>query len=129
MSTADTARLDSIGNVFTWIFICEFASKLIALGIVKYLRDKMNWLDGSIVSLSILEILLTAFSGGGGGNLKAFKTLRVFRTFRVFRMARILRKLPAMKIIINVVARSIGSISYVTLLLFVFIFIYTLLGM
>jgi hypothetical protein len=46
-------------------------SKLLAIGPKKYLSDKMNWLDGGVVSISIVEILAT-IAGGGGGNLKAF---------------------------------------------------------
>lgn len=56
---------------FTWIFIGEMTSKLLAVGPKKYLADKMNWLDGGVVSISIVEILATIL-GGGGGNLKAF---------------------------------------------------------
>ena len=50
----------------------------------------MNWLDGGIVSLSIMEMILTAVSGAGG-NLSAFKKIRVLRTLRVLRVARLLR--------------------------------------
>ena len=50
----------------------------------------MNWLDGGIVSLSIMEMILIAVSGAGG-NLSAFKTIRVLRTLRVLRVARLLR--------------------------------------
>jgi len=62
----------------------------------------MNWLDGSVVSLSILEIIMNAFSGGGG-NLSAFRTIRVLRTFRVLRVARLLRALKSMKVILTVI--------------------------
>jgi hypothetical protein len=120
--------LEFIGSVFTWIFIGELTSKVAAIGPKKYLQDKMNWLDGGVVSLSILELLLTAVSGGGG-DLSAFRTVRVFRTFRVLRVARLLRALKSMKVIIAVITRSASSFIYITLLMFVFIFIYTLLGM
>jgi hypothetical protein len=113
---------------FTWIFIVEMTSKLLAIGAKKYLQDKMNWLDGGVVSISIIELVITA-AGGGGGNLSAFQTIRVFRTFRVLRVARLLRALKSMKVIISVIAKSAGSFVYITLLMFVFVFIYTLLGM
>lgn len=76
--------------------------KLIAIGPTKYLRDKMNWLDGGVVSLSIMELLMNAISGGGG-NLSAFRTVRVLRTFRVLRVARLLRALKSMKVILTVI--------------------------
>lgn len=103
-------------------------SKLLAIGPKKYMDDKMNWLDGAVVMISIIELLMTAV-GGSGGNLSAFRTVRVFRTFRVLRVARLLRALKSMKVIIGVIAKSAGSFVYITLLMFVFVFIYTLLGM
>lgn len=128
MDPATTKFSEDSQLCFTWIFIGEMTAKLIAIGPAKYVSDKMNWLDGSVVSLSIIELLMEAV-GGGGGNLSAFKTVRVFRTFRVLRVARLLRALKSMQVIIAVVARSAGSFVYITLLMFVFIFIYTLLGM
>jgi hypothetical protein len=101
--------------------------KLIAIGGKKYVADKMNWLDGSVVSLSIIELIMNAI-GGTGHNLSAFRTIRVLRTFRVLRVIRLLRTLKSLKLIINVVTNSGLSIFYVTLLLFIFLFIYTILG-
>jgi len=102
--------------------------KLTAIGVRKYIADKMNWLDGGIVSLSVMEMILTAVSGAGG-NLSAFKTIRVLRTLRVLRVARLLRGMQSMQVIIAVFVRSASSFMYITMLLFVFLFIYALLGM
>ena len=44
-------------------------------------------------------------------------------------MMRLLRALQSMRVIIAVIARSFSSFVYMTVLLFVFIFIFTLLGM
>lgn len=103
-------------------------SKILAVGPKKYLADKMNWLDGSVVSLSIIELLMSA-AGGSGGNSNAFRAIRVLRTFRVVRVARLLRALKSMKVIFEVIQKSAESFVYITLLMFVFIFIFTLLGM
>jgi len=102
------------------------AAKLIALGVRKYLRDKMNYLDGSVVILSLFEI---AFLSDGGGALSAFRAVRIFRTFRVLRVARLLRSMQSMQIIMGVISRSISSFIYLALLLLLFVFIYALLGM
>ena len=122
------AKLDAGNLFFTWFFICEMTIKLTAIGVKKYVQDKMNWLDGGIVSLSIMEMVLTAVSGGGG-NLSAFKTIRVLRTLRVLRVARLLRGMQSMQVIIGVFVRSASSFAYIMMLLFIFMFIYTLLGM
>ena len=76
--------------MFTWLFICELTLRLIAVGPAKYFREKMNWLDASVVSLSIFEMIMTV-AGGSGGNMSAFRTIRVLRTLRVLRVVRLLR--------------------------------------
>lgn len=129
ITEAFQADLDSANLFFTWFFITEMAIKFTAIGVRKYFADKMNFLDCAIVSLSIMEMILTAVSGGSGGNLSAFKTIRVLRTLRVLRITRVLRSLESMQMIISVFKRSASSFAYITMLLFVFLFIYTLLGM
>ena len=115
---------------FTYIFIFEMGVKLLALGVEKYGAERMNWLDGAVVLISVFELIYTAAQAGDGEmNLKAFATVRMFRTFRVFRIARLLRALESMRTILGVIVRSYKSFVYITLLMFVFIFIYSLLGM
>jgi len=75
------------------------SSKLIAVGVGKYCGDKMNYIDGSVVMLSVFEMIAEIFMSGGGG-LSQFKALRILRTFRVMRIARILRALESMQTII-----------------------------
>jgi hypothetical protein len=122
--------LDSLNAVFTWIFIFEMASKILAIGINKYTGDRMNYLDGGVVSLSIFELVMESVLAGaeGGVNLSAFKTLRMLRTFRVFRIARLLKALKSMQVIIGVIARSYMSFFYIANLMFLFIIIFSLLG-
>jgi hypothetical protein len=119
---------DSANEWFTWIFIAEMGMKLTAIGPKKYVMDKMNWLDGGVVTLSLVELAMGAISGDGGGDLTAFQTMRVFRTFRVLRVARVLRQLRSMQTILGVIQKSADGFLYITVLMFVFVFIYTLLG-
>lgn len=121
--------LEDMNTIFTWIFIVEMCMKLLARGVKKYTADRMNLLDGAVVSLSIVEIVMASLGGGAGaGNLQAFRTVRVFRTFRVLRVTRILRSLKSMVMIMEVINRSFMDFIWITMLMFVFIFIYTLLG-
>ena len=62
--------------------------KLIGLGCAGYWSDGWNRLDGIIVSLSIVEIVLTALFAGAGMKL-AF--LRILRMLRVARMLRLMK--------------------------------------
>ena len=112
--------------VFTIIFCIEMGLKLIGLGPLGYLNDAMNYLDGIIVILSIVEI--TIFNAGGNNAISAFRSVRIFRTFRVLRVARLLRALKSMHQIISVIGRSLSSFTYLAVLLLLFMFIYALLG-
>jgi len=110
---------------FTLVFASEMFSRIIAIGPDKWLSDQMNYMDGTIVLLSLVEL---AFMSGKGA-LSALRAVRIFRVFRVLRVARLLRGLKSMMQIINVIQRSISSFIYLALLLLLFVFIYALLGM
>ena len=122
--------LSQMNEVFTYIFIFEMGTKLLAIGPKKYAASKWNLLDGGVVILSIIELIIESQrdNNSGGSSISAFRTVKVFRTFRVMRVARILRALRSMQVIIGVVTRSVRSFMYVILLLLVFVFIYALLG-
>ena len=75
--------------------------KILALGVEKYLADDMHKLDGTVVMMSLFEMIYTAIvSSGGGSSLKTLKTLKMLRTLRVFRILRLLRKLKSMQTIL-----------------------------
>jgi hypothetical protein len=119
--------LDVTNVYFTWIFIAEMLLKQIAIGMTKYLADKMNWLDGFIVLSSIFELVFGAIMGGD--SVQGLSTLRLLRAVRVFRILRLLRQLESMQTIITVMAKSYMSFVYITALMFLFIIIFSLLGM
>jgi voltage-dependent calcium channel L type alpha-1D len=121
-----------MNSLFTYIFIIELSMKLIAVGPNRYLSDKMNYMDGGVVIMSIIELVINSISTegkGGGSSLSAFRTIRIFRTFRVLRVARLLRALDSMQMIIAVIQKSIMQFVYISLLMILFIFIFALLGM
>ena len=125
ISPDEDATLTVMNSWFTYIFIAELGLKLIGLGPITYLKDKMNYLDGAVVMLSVVELSFMS----GGGALSAFKAVRIMRTFRVLRVARLLKSMQSMQIIMNVISRSFSSFLYLAMLLLLFVFIYALLGM
>lgn len=94
---------DKMNLTFTIIFTIEMGLKLIGYGVIDYLKDIMNVFDGSIVLISLIEII---FLSGGSRAISAFRSVRIFRTFRVLRVTKLLRSLAFMKVIIGVVSRS-----------------------
>ena len=99
ISPSTSNVLDLFNYAFTIIFAIEMGLKIIAIGVVKYMKDKMNYLDGTVVILCVVGQILSS----GGGALSAFRTVRVFRTFRILRVARILKSMKSMMSILFVI--------------------------
>ncbi|CAF5142479.1 unnamed protein product, partial [Rotaria sp. Silwood1] len=84
MPPAFDLALDYCNYVFTTVFIIESISKIIALGPLRYFKDKWNQLDITIVILSIAGIVLEKMNSGH--ILPINPTL--IRVMRVLRIAR-----------------------------------------
>jgi hypothetical protein len=96
-----TALFNKFNYAFTLIFTIDMGLKLVAMGILGYVRDKMNIFDAVINALSLLELALSS----GGSAISAFRSIRIFRAFRILRATRMLRTLKMMQIIIKVVTQ------------------------
>ena len=111
--------------VFFVIFALEMILKLYAMGIRGYVSDRFNVFDGIIVILSTLELILTyAAAGlGTGGVISAFRALRLLRVFKLA------KNWPTLQALIEAMTKTLADISYFAILMFLFIFIFALLGM
>ena len=69
------------------------ALKLAGLGCARYWSDGWNCLDGSIVTMSIAEMLLTAYLSGTGVKLSFLRMLRMLRVLRILRLLKNLKGL------------------------------------
>lgn len=122
--------------VFTSVFIVELLLKLVGYGLKNYAKDAFNVFDAFVVSLSLVELAINFSSYGspfvpddaGKGGASALRAVRIFRIFRVLRVSRLLRKLHFMKVIIQVIKGTAEQFAYIALLMFLFVFIFALLG-
>lgn len=110
--------LDITNLVFTVAFIIEAILKLIGLGAKVYFKDNMNIFDFFIVMLSIVELNI---EGGGG--------ISGLRGFRLFRALKLIEKWPSLKRILKSISYTISSVVHFSVLLFLFIYVFSLLGM
>ena len=108
----------------TVVFVLEMLLKLLGLGFKRYVADAFNLFDGVVVVLSILEIIIETATGGGGGSSLA--ALRALRLFRVFKLA---RSWTSLLRILQSLQRSCVSLAPLCILLLLFIFMFSLLGM
>ena len=126
--TTLSSTLEMINFILTVIFTVEMAIKVPGIGVRMYLRNAFNAFDGFIVIVSIVEIVLSppGFLGGSGAAGGAISALRTFRVFRLLKLARRWRRLNSL---LKTVVAALQSGVYFMLLMCLFVFIYTLVGM
>ena len=88
------AALAYLGFVFIGLFTIEMTLKLLALGVVEYLRDVWNALDGFIVLVSYVNLM---FASAGGAS---FTVLRVLRILRALRPLRTIKRIQGLRILV-----------------------------
>ena len=120
----------NINNIINYIFfsfyLLEMALKLIGLGIKQYFKDRYNAFDFVIVLLSSVDVLLTQSNLLKSSGTKAVQTLRGVRLLRVFKLAKTWQTLQDQ---LRTIGNTIKDISIFTVLLFLFMVIFSLLGM
>ena len=126
MSAEYEAGLESAATAISWAFIVEMAIKVFGLGCAGYWSDGWNVLDGSIVTMSIVEMVLTALASGTGVKLSF---LRMLRMLRVLRMLRLMRKWRGLYRIVTTFIRAMPQMANLVFLIVLTMFIFSLLGM
>jgi len=125
ISKKDQTMLEEFNVVLTWVFIVEMVIKLNGFGIKGYLSDSFNIFDGTVVMISVFEMILEAVLGGfkAGGAVSSLRAVRLLRVFKLARSWTSFRDLLAKMI------DTAFDINYFALLMLIFMFIFTLLGM
>ncbi|XP_071375967.1 voltage-dependent T-type calcium channel subunit alpha-1I [Centroberyx affinis] len=113
-----TNVLEICNIVFTSMFTLEMILKLTAFGFFDYLRNPYNIFDGIIVIISVCEIIGQADGG-----------LSVLRTFRLLRVIKLVRFMPALRRQLVVLMKTMDNVATFCMLLMLFIFIFSILGM
>ncbi|XP_067231804.1 voltage-dependent T-type calcium channel subunit alpha-1H-like [Chanodichthys erythropterus] len=113
-----THILEISNIVFTSMFVLEMLFKLLAFGTFGYIKNPYNIFDGIIVVISVWEIIGQADGG-----------LSVLRTFRLLRVLKLVRFLPALRRQLVVLKKSIDKVAAFCMLLMIYIFTFSILGM
>ena len=79
--------LEYVNMILSYIFIVEMVIKLIGMGLMDYCGDSFNIFDGTVVFISIVEMVISEIIEGGIGG-GAISSLRAVRLLRVFKLAR-----------------------------------------
>ena len=113
---------EKINLIFNLTFTTEALIKLIALQ-RDYFKEGWNIFDFMVVTITWIEKMIKYFLGIKGGTIAT-----LIRTLRIGRVFRFLKKHRNMRIIFNTFIESFPQLSNVGSLLFLLIFIYSILG-
>jgi hypothetical protein len=116
------AIIAPINLAFNIIYTIEAAIKLIAFG-KNYFNDGWNKFDITIVVVAWLGMILKNV----GASTTFTKT--VIRSFRISRVFKIIRKYKNLRILFNTFIDAFPQLTNVGALLFLIIFVYSVLGM
>ena len=112
-----------LDSAFNYLFIIEMCFKLVATGIImddgSYLRDSWNQLDFFIVMASVVDMALASYNIG---------FVKIMRALRVLRPLRMIAHNPELKMIINALLDSMGSIMNVLIVIAVVYLIFAIIG-
>jgi hypothetical protein len=126
ISQALENNLTKANVVFTVIFAIEMVVKIIAFGILGYVRDSFNLFDGILVIISLVGMVIEAASEGGSGGTNV---ITVFRSIRVLRIFKLASRSQNLLILLEAIRTTVKEIMNYLFLLLLYIFIMALLGM
>ncbi|KXZ47565.1 hypothetical protein GPECTOR_34g724 [Gonium pectorale] len=119
-----TYFLNISNYVLTALFTTEMALKLFGLGFWDYIRDGFNIFDALVVTISLLEIILSSMGGANAARaLRVLKALRVLRLFKLFRYMQSLRRIG------EVLLSAFTSFAAIATLLMLFWIVFSIIGM
>ncbi|KAA0147079.1 hypothetical protein FNF31_07654 [Cafeteria roenbergensis] len=127
-----SGALELAGFVLTLIFTAEMCVKVAGLGPWRFIKAPFNVFDAIIVIASLVELVLappafltatTEDVASAGGGISALRTLRLFRLFALAKQWRSLR------VLIDTMLRTLKDVAYFAVLLLLFLFIFSLIGM
>ena len=102
-----------VNTVCSYIFLVEMILKLAGYGFRGYIADNWNNFDAIVVIMSFIP---------SADSISGLRTLRLLRIFKLFNNVPFLRKL------LVIVIDCISQVGYLVILVFVFLFMFSVLG-
>ncbi|XP_037808576.1 voltage-dependent T-type calcium channel subunit alpha-1G isoform X5 [Lucilia sericata] len=121
--------LSTANYVFTAVFTLEMIIKVVATGMFygpdAYFTSGWNIMDGSLVTISIIDLLMSLISQSSP---RIFGILRVFRLLRSLRPLRVINRAPGLKLVVQTLLSSLRPIGNIVLICCTFFIIFGILG-
>ncbi|XP_049590546.1 dihydropyridine-sensitive L-type skeletal muscle calcium channel subunit alpha-1 isoform X5 [Syngnathus scovelli] len=114
---------DNTNTLLLAMFSLEMFMKMYALGLSSYFMSLFNRFDCFVVSTGIMELILVQM------NIMSVMGISVLRCIRLLRLLKVTRYWTSLSNLVASLLNSVRSIACLLLLLFLFIVIFSLLGM
>ena len=115
--------LNILNYIFAGIFTMEACIKLLGLGCKGYFRQGWNVFDFIIVVGTFISVLISLTT-----NISVGPQATVLRSFRIGRIFRLVKKAKSLRMIFNTFIVTLPSLANVGGLLFLLLYIYSVLG-
>ncbi|CAH1136170.1 unnamed protein product [Ceutorhynchus assimilis] len=121
--------LQSCNYIFSIVFAFEMFVKVVSSGMCygpnAYFTSGWNIMDGSLVIISIVDILMFLINDTTS---RIFGILRVFRLLRSLRPLRVINRAPGLKLVVQTLLSSLRPIGNIVLICCTFFIIFGILG-
>nr|XP_015838484.1 PREDICTED: voltage-dependent T-type calcium channel subunit alpha-1G isoform X2 [Tribolium castaneum] len=121
--------LSTCNYIFTVVFTIEMFVKVVASGMCygpnAYFTSGWNIMDGSLVIISIVDLLMSLIRSNSP---RIFGILRVFRLLRSLRPLRVINRAPGLKLVVQTLLSSLRPIGNIVLICCTFFIIFGILG-
>lgn len=111
-----------IEHFFTAVFLVELLCHFFVVGPRTYFKDSMNWLDFSLVTVSIIDVWVIA-PLGVEADMRMMSLLRMLRLIRLARLLRLFRMFKELTLLVNGFVASVKTLFWT--LVFLLIVVYT----
>jgi hypothetical protein len=118
-------KLEKINLAFFGIFLMELVLKLFGMGFKMYFNDKFNVFDSIIVAISTIDAIFYF----GFDHIESSGAISAFRAFRMLRIFKLAKSWKEFHNLLITIGNTLKDISNFSVLLLIFMLIYTLLGM
>ncbi|XP_034549483.1 voltage-dependent T-type calcium channel subunit alpha-1H-like isoform X2 [Notolabrus celidotus] len=109
--------------VFTAVFIIEVLLKLVAFGVLRFMKDRWNLLDIAVVLISVISIIFNLLKMDD----KIPINPSILRICRVLRLAQVLNA-KNIRVLLKTIIKTLSQVGNICLLFMFFFFIYAALG-
>ena len=127
MAPAFAELLEEVITMITLLFSAEMGIKLLGLGCHGYWSDSWNMLDGTLVTMSLVELLIMEIVGDL--EVPNLSFLRVLRILRILRILRLMKSWEGLYKVVMAFGRALSQMGALATLMLLMLSVLSLIGM